>query len=76
MLVEGDGRDVSGDAVGEKRNRINMDLGAVPIEQCPNKTSKPRRRSLGGGTGGSISNSGMFGYILPSWFVMRHRADR
>ena len=29
MLVEGDGRDVSGDAVGEKRNRIKMDFDTV-----------------------------------------------
>jgi len=34
VLVEGDGRDVSGDAVGEKRKRINVGLAlfnrAVP----------------------------------------------
>lgn len=29
MLVEGDGRDGSGDAVGEKRDRIKMELDVV-----------------------------------------------
>lgn len=68
MLVEGDGRDVSGDAVGKKETELKW-TGHCLVQQCPNKSSKPssepRSRSLGDGIGRSIPNSGMFRHIFP-----------
>lgn len=51
MLVEGDGRDVSGDAVGEKRNRINVDPDALQQSSAQIKAANQGAGAWDGGTG-------------------------
>lgn len=77
MLVEGDGRDGSGDAVGEKRNRIKMDLDTVQWSSARVKSANHPMNQGAGASGMGQGNPSQIRHVqVYSSFLFVTRTDR